>query len=83
MSILGHVYVYVCIYIYIYIYIHIYPFIDICGHTVMKTGRFELVLETHLQKQAFLDLPRHSRDREEGLDHDCVCDYPPRFRAAL
>ena len=34
----------------------------------MKTGRFELVLESHLQKQAFLDLPRHSRDREEGLD---------------
>ena len=29
---------------------------------------FELVLESHLQKQAFLDLPRHSRDREEGLD---------------
>ena len=25
---------------------------DIYGHTVMKTGRFELVLESHLQKQA-------------------------------
>ena len=30
--------------------------------------RFELVPESHLQKQALLDLPRHSRDREEGLD---------------
>ena len=26
------------------------------------------MLESHLQKQALLDLPRHSRDREEGLD---------------
>ena len=38
----------------------------------METRRFELVLESHLQKQAFLDLPRHSRDREERQNINAI-----------
>ena len=34
----------------------------------LRTGRFELVPNSRLQKHALLDLPRPSRDREEGLD---------------
>ena len=43
-------------------------FLGMTFGTSVKTGRFSLVLESRLQKQALLDLPRPSRDREEGLD---------------
>ena len=34
----------------------------------LRTEAFPARTESHLQKQAFLDLPRPSRDREEGLE---------------
>ena len=48
--------------------LYIYPVIDIYGHTSTRTEAFRARTESHLQKQAFLDLPRPSRDREEGLE---------------
>ena len=45
------------------------------GTRLRERRRFELVLESRLQKRAFLDLPRHSRDREEGLDGHVYRDY--------
>ena len=47
--------------------------IDIYGPTSTRTEAFRARTESHLQKQAFLYLPRHSRDREECLD-----GYEPR-----
>ena len=63
------------LYIYGRVYLVTRPYIDIYGPTPTRTEAFRARTESRLQKLASLDLPRHSRDREEGLEGDVYRDH--------